>query len=70
MQAVGEDMHLGLFPGDDFAVKPDGAVALVKRQDGHRNSPNSIFTELQPILLSNPRNGGLRNNIACYWAAT
>ena len=49
MQAVGEHMDLGIFPFDDFAVQPDGAVALVKWNDGHRNSPNSIFIELQPI---------------------
>jgi hypothetical protein len=42
-------MNLGLFPGHDFAVEPDGAFALVKWNDGHRNSPNSIFIKLQPI---------------------
>jgi hypothetical protein len=66
MQAVGKHMDFGLFPGHDFAVKPDGAVALVKRQGGHRNSPNSIFIELQTIVLQTRQFSGFRNNIASY----
>ena len=33
VQAMGEHMHLGIAPGDDFAVEPDHAVAVVERND-------------------------------------
>ena len=35
VQAMGQHMDLGFFPGHDFAVEPDPTVALVKRNDGH-----------------------------------
>ncbi len=36
MQGVRQDMHLGLAPGDEFAVHPDPAVAVVEGNEGHR----------------------------------
>ena len=36
MEAMRENMQLGVLPGDKVAVHPDKAVALVKRQHGHR----------------------------------
>jgi hypothetical protein len=34
MEAVGEDVQLGLAPGDEAAVIPDEAVAIVEREVG------------------------------------
>ncbi len=60
MKAMGEDVHLGVLPLDKLTVKPDGAVALVKRnyrQDIlHRNLD----------LVWNPLDRGCDNTIGKY----
>ena len=35
MQAVGQDMQLRLAPGEELAIHPDPAVAVIERQQGH-----------------------------------
>src|SRR5688572_20572576 len=39
MQGMGEHMHLGVAPGDQLAVQPDKALALVVGLGCHRKSP-------------------------------
>ena len=41
MQAMGQDMHLGVLPGDEFAVEPDHAFALIKWNDRHGLPPRA-----------------------------
>jgi hypothetical protein len=40
MQSVREHMQLGVAPGNQFAVQPDEAVAVVKWKNGHRRTPS------------------------------
>jgi hypothetical protein len=40
VQAVGEDMDLGVAPGHQLAVEPDDAVAIVEGQHAHGKAPS------------------------------
>ena len=47
MQAMGEHMHFRIFPWNDFAIEPNVAVALIKRNDGHWNLLNYSTLQLE-----------------------
>ena len=60
MQAMGEDVDLGILPLDQFTIEPEGALALVKR-DNFQD-----FLRRNLVLLWNPLDRGHDNTIGKY----
>ena len=60
MQAMGENMHLGILPLDQLTIEPDGALALVKRDYGHDVLRRNL------VLVWNPLDRDNDNTIGKY----